>query len=93
MRTFTTLLFACLALTACAEHRIEADPTFLVLDVGETTYDINVTGGRPDDLRADNWHRVNVDKAEFATEVKKGDHVICHLTETDRVRITQCRPS
>ncbi|MDX8032956.1 hypothetical protein SK803_22285 [Lentzea sp. BCCO 10_0856] len=93
MRTITTLLLTCCALTACAFHRIEADPTFLVIDVGETTYDINVTSGRPDDLRADNWHRSVVDKAEFETEVQKGDHVVCHLTETDAVRITNCRKS
>ncbi|MET9232389.1 hypothetical protein [Lentzea sp. NPDC003310] len=91
MRTITTLLLACFALTACGSHRIEADPTFLVLDVGESTYDINVTSGRPDDLLADNWHRSTVDRAEFEGEVRKGDHVVCHLTETDAVRITKCR--
>ena len=93
MRKITTLLLTCLALTACASHRVEADPTFVVLDAGETTYDINVTSGRPQDLRADNWHRSVVDKAEFATEVQKGDHVVCHLSETDAVRITNCRKS
>ncbi|MDX3659799.1 hypothetical protein PV646_21065 [Streptomyces sp. ID05-26A] len=91
MRTITTLVLTCLALTACGEHRIEADPTFLVLDGGETWYEVNVTSGRPDDLRSDNWHRSIVAKPEFDTEVRKGDHVVCHLTETDVVRITNCR--
>ncbi|MGW6444356.1 hypothetical protein [Lentzea sp. NPDC055074] len=93
MRVPITLLFACLALTACSEHRIEADPTFLVLDVQETRYEINVTTGRPENLRSDNWHRAMVDKTEFETEVRKGDHVVCHLTETDAVRVTKCRKS
>ncbi|ONI81914.1 hypothetical protein ALI22I_37650 [Saccharothrix sp. ALI-22-I] len=70
---------------------VEADPTFLVVEVGETTYDLNVADGRPDDLKADNRHRSQVDKAEFAAEVQKGDHVVCHLAETDQVRITGCR--
>ena len=88
-KTTVAVLFSCLALTACGT--IEADPTFLVIEVGETTYDLNVTSGRPDNLVADNWYRSKVGKAEFAEEVRQGDHVVCHLVESDGIRITGCR--
>ncbi|MBB5806614.1 hypothetical protein F4560_006382 [Saccharothrix ecbatanensis] len=83
------LMLACLALTGCSN--IEADPTFLVLGVYDTTYEVNVVSGRPRDLRADNWHRQHVDKGQFATEVQEGDHVICHLEEAATILLTDCR--
>lgn len=90
MRAFVVVaLVVCLASAGCGG--VEADPAFLVVGVGETTYDINVVSGRPGGLKADNWHRSKVDKAQFATEVREGDHVVCHLVEKDAVEITGCK--
>ena len=88
-KTVIAVLLSCCAVAACGA--VEADPTFLVVGVEDSTYDLNVTAGRPEGMAADNWHRSQVAKTEFASEVQEGDHVICHLAETDRVRVTGCR--
>ncbi|QFZ23808.1 hypothetical protein [Saccharothrix syringae] len=91
---FAGLIAAGLTLLVCLNSTcgtIEADPTFVVVGVEDTRYHINVVKGRPADLRADNWHQSYLDKKEFDTEVREGDHVICHLTEDDDVVVTACR--